>query len=544
MIPVRYRKLRFKVLSFLGLGILAVGLIAIYSFVVLTNNITNYESLMSNEVRAAGLANNINLNFKRQVQEWKNVLLRGHVQKDRQKYWKKFNQYHDKIQMQTTEFLLLQVPEERLATMRQFQRIHSHLLPEYQKGYTAFLSSNHSHSTADTIVRGIDREPTKLVETLANNLSNSILAKSASTSHSAQSSVKFGSLAILLAIVVSFAVTTVFMSRNVVQPITELIEHLRAVSKGHFHNELAIYRSDEIGSMSKATEILRQKLMGICHEMSGAEVGLKQVCVSLTDSAGAINKGVAEQNHETDMVAASMESMVEMAHHVSESASNAAEAATHAESRAAQSIAAMKETIDTITTSSAQIKDTSRVIAKLDDDAKNISTVLDVIKSIAEQTNLLALNAAIEAARAGEQGRGFAVVADEVRTLAARTQQSTEEIQEIIVNVQTGANNAVQAIERGEKNASLSVQKVNDADVNLKSITDSISSISDLNNRIAHSIQEQSAVAVNINRNLNDLKEIARVNKIHAKSCQDDNDTLMEIELKLAQQIALLMGKK
>ncbi|UAA39389.1 methyl-accepting chemotaxis protein [Paraneptunicella aestuarii] len=544
MIPAQYRKLRHKVLGLLGLGILSVGLIAIFSFTTLSGNVDLYDKMMANEVNAANIANNINLNFKRQVQEWKNVLLRGHVAKDREKYWTRFNEYQEQIQSQVDEFLRLDVSDKSLSDIRHFKEMHRNLLPKYNEGYQIFLDNNFSHQLADKAVRGIDRDPTKLVESVTNRLNDSILQHSAENRESASQSVTYGTVAIIFAIVASSILTTIFMNTKVVYPIIQLIDHLRNVSKGDFATELSFYRSDEIGSMSKAIEVLRQKLMGICSEMTGANEGLKQVCFSLNESANAISHGVSEQNKGTDMVSRSMESMVDMGKHISQSASNAASAASEAENSANKSIAFMQETIDTITHSSTQIKDTATVISKLDDDAKNVGTVLDVIKSIAEQTNLLALNAAIEAARAGEQGRGFAVVADEVRTLAARTQQSTEEIQQIIANVQTGAQNAVKAIEQGEMNAQLSVKKVYDADRNLKSITSAIGQISTLNNQIADSIQEQSNVAQTINNNLRDLKEIAKVNQVHAESCQEDNETLVKMEALLAGQIAHLKGQK
>ena len=169
----------------------------------------------------------------------------------------------------------------------------------------------------------------------------------------------------------------------------------------------------------------------------------------------------------------------------------------------------LTDTVQSVSQLAKEIEHGANVVNSLQGDVGNIVTVLDVIRGIAEQTNLLALNAAIEAARAGEQGRGFAVVADEVRTLASRTQESTQEIQDMIERLQTGASEAVKVMEGGKESGDLTVGKANAAEGSLDEITSAISTISDMTTQIASAIEEQSAVSEDINRNLTRIQDIA-----------------------------------
>ncbi|GGO67062.1 methyl-accepting chemotaxis protein [Bowmanella pacifica] len=544
MLPAQFKKLRPRILGLLGLGILLIGLLAEYGISLLASEVKRYDQLIQQEVTATSLADNINLNFKRQVQEWKNVLLRGHDQAKRDKYWANFMALHKQIKQDSDTYLALPIDDSLKQTMRDFTQTHQQLLSRYQQGLQAYLQAGQDHKVGDQAVAGIDRKPTEQLEQLSAQLHQYIIQRSNETSKAAAQAAKMSALGILIAIVVIGLLTAWFMNAKVVRPLTTLINHLRDVSYGRLDKQVDIYSEDEIGRMSKAIEILRTNTLNICQGLDSTQQDLDKVCHSLVDSASAISQGVTEQNHGTNSVQKSVQGMVDTGQTIAADAHKAADAARQANQSADDSIQAMQQTIEAITSSSSQIQDTAAVITKLDEDARKIGSVLDVIKGIAEQTNLLALNAAIEAARAGEQGRGFAVVADEVRTLAARTQQSTEEIQQMIANVQRGANSAVSAIQQGQEQTSQSVDKVHAANEQLKGVTTAVGMIAQLNDQITSSVEQQAAISERALSNLSELLDIAKLNGVHADSCAEDNQTLLEVKNRMAKVIAKLTNPR
>jgi methyl-accepting chemotaxis protein len=300
--------------------------------------------------------------------------------------------------------------------------------------------------------------------------------------------------------------------RVVTGPLQRVIARIEDIADGDgdLTARIEVTSTDELGHLAAAFNRFVEKLQGIISEIAGSTTQLAAAAEEMSAITHETSNALASQQSEVEQVATAMNEMSATAQDVARNAAHAAEAAQEANSQASQGTRVITSTIAGIRGLANEVQQASAVISQLEADTDSIGTVLDVIRGIAEQTNLLALNAAIEAARAGEQGRGFAVVADEVRTLAQRTQHSTREIQGMIERLQTGSQQAVQVMEKGCAQARGSVDQAANAETSLSAITSSIVRILDMNTQIASAAEEQTAVAEEINRsmtNVNDLTE-------------------------------------
>ncbi|MFZ0468953.1 MAG: methyl-accepting chemotaxis protein [Thiogranum sp.] len=290
---------------------------------------------------------------------------------------------------------------------------------------------------------------------------------------------------------------------------------------------------DELGEITTQMSLMIEKMNALVSQVISATGQVSSSAEQTAATMSQSNTGIQQQSSEIDQVATAIEEMSATVQEVARNAAAAADAADRANTASSNGNSVVSGVGASIQSLSKEVNQATTIIRELESESDNIGTVIDVIRGIAEQTNLLALNAAIEAARAGEQGRGFAVVADEVRTLASRTQQSTEEIHAMIDRLQQGARNAVNAMQAGQEKSEDSVSKSEEARTALQSIETAVGEINDMNVQIASAAEEQSAVAEEINRNVVAIRDISRQTTEGVQQTAGSSQNLLQVARQL-----------
>ncbi|WP_348693167.1 methyl-accepting chemotaxis protein, partial [Stutzerimonas balearica] len=296
-------------------------------------------------------------------------------------------------------------------------------------------------------------------------------------------------------------------------------------------------RADELGDLARGFNRFIASLRGLIGDVlkTGEQLrtAVGQVARVVDDTA----MRAGRQHEMTDMVATAMHEMGLTVQKIARNASNAAQASQGARSEALEARQVVGESIAHIERMSGQIGQAAGSVTELAQQVASIDQVLAVIRSISEQTNLLALNAAIEAARAGDMGRGFAVVADEVRTLASRTQASTDEIQQMIARLKSGAETAVGAMHAGQAATGTGVAASQRTGQSLGAITEQVESISDMNTQVAAATEEQSSVTEEITRNVQGIADLAQATARDVQACRSDCQALSQLAEDLGRQM-------
>ncbi|SDG74931.1 methyl-accepting chemotaxis protein [Pseudomonas abietaniphila] len=389
--------------------------------------------------------------------------------------------------------------------------VSSQYIPQLQKanlalkGYRAAVGQ---YRDAQQVSRQALEKMTNLGQQLldvSDKLTASQNAKRDADSSQAQSMLGLATvLALFFGILAAWAIT-----RQITLPLKQTLLAVDRVASGDLTHNLNIERRDELGQLQGGIQRMTLSLRALIGGISDSVTQIASAAEELSAVTEQTSAGVNSQKVETDQVATAMHQMTATVQEVARNAEEASEAALAADQQAREGDKVVNEAIAQIERLASEVGHSTTAMGELKRESDKIGSVLDVIKSVAQQTNLLALNAAIEAARAGEAGRGFAVVADEVRSLAQRTQKSTEEIEDLIAGLQSGTQRVATIMDNSRELTVSSVELTRRAGGSLESITRTVSAIQAMNQQIAAAAEQQSATAEEINRSVLNVRDVS-----------------------------------
>ncbi|WP_433590026.1 methyl-accepting chemotaxis protein [Pseudomonas koreensis] len=317
----------------------------------------------------------------------------------------------------------------------------------------------------------------------------------------------------IIAVSVIAALLTVLLAwlltRSIVTPLNRAVEAAQTIAGGNLTKAIEIDGKDEPARLLEALATMQTNLRKTIEQIAGSATQLGAAAEELSAVTEEASRGLQQQNDEIEQAATAVNEMTAAVEEVARNAVSTSEASNQSTQAAREGRDQVVKTVDAIQTMTHDVQNTAQMIEGLAAQGRDIGKVLDVIRAIAEQTNLLALNAAIEAARAGEAGRGFAVVADEVRALAHRTAQSTQEIEKMVAGIQNGTGEAVSSMQQSNQRTQTTLEMARAAGVALEQITQSIHQINERNLVIASASEEQAQVSREVDRNLVNIRDLA-----------------------------------
>ena len=340
-------------------------------------------------------------------------------------------------------------------------------------------------------------------------------------------------------------ITLGLIYKTLLQPLQQITTIAKGVAGGNLHQNIVSVNSDEVGELFMSMKLMQARLQTVIGKLTEISSDVAQDANHLSTSSEKTLDMMNQQQIETELVATAMNEMSATVSEVAHNTEEAALAAVTANDNSENGKTVIGKVRDSISLLVSEVENTADAITNLEEKSSNIQSIMSVIHGIADQTNLLALNAAIEAARAGEQGRGFAVVADEVRTLAGRTQNATKEINDVIEELRNGISDAVHVMNKGRKQAYNAIEQSEEAEKSIDAISGSVTKITDMNTQIAAAATEQSTVAEEMNRNVTNISQMTVTTVENAHYNNDAGKHLAKLSSEMQKQFATFeLGQK
>jgi methyl-accepting chemotaxis protein len=491
--------------------------------------------------RVMSLALRAQVEFKTQVQEWKNILLRGYDDALYDKHLASFKKQEQRTREMIDELLLeLEGDNDLYEKILDFSTAHEEMGKRYRTALPVYKLAEHKpHITTDKYVRGMDREPVRILGEIV----ATVWAERDATLAQIHSDMAAKRLDMMMLLgVVTLVLAVIFfwlIGRMVFSPLNRVVTRIAAVAEdvrnhqGDLAYRLPINSKDELAALSDSFNVFMSALQVLVERIKASTTELNTSAAGLMRAAEETHKDMQDQQQGIEHVSLSLSQMSEAVREVAGNAQQASDATGDAAAQASAGRVVVQQVVDTMEGLSIEVEQAGEVIRHVNGQAQGVNKILETINGIAEQTNLLALNAAIEAARAGEQGRGFAVVADEVRVLAGNTEASTREIQDIIQALQKGAGEAVEVMANGREASVACMTHAREANRILNGIDEALAMINQTNQCIASAVEQQTAVSEEI------VGSIENISGLSVQTATDSQQVMLLSQQAAAQSDAL-----